>query len=240
MHHHIRMKSLAFALSIVFVAGSMLAPTANAATRAAAPASVLPLEGRVLETMNASGYTYLQIESGSQKAWVAAPELAVKVGDRVTVKDGAPMSNYHSKTLNRTFDVVYFAGSVTVNNRTAAASSSARTSKAAATVDLANIKRATNGHTVAEIYAGSAKLAGEKVTLRGRVVKYNSGIMGKNWLHIRDGSGAEGSNDLTITSQGKTKVGDLVLVTGVLAINRDFGGGYKYPIIIEDAVIVVE
>ena len=107
-------------------------------------------------------------------------------------------------------------------------------------MDLSNIKRAANGQTVAEIYAGSAKLAGEKVTFRGRVVKFNGGIMGKNWLHVRDGTGSDGSNDLTITSQGKAKVGDLVLVTGVLATNRNFGGGYKYPVIIEDATVVVE
>jgi len=240
MEHHVSMKSLAFVVSIVLVAGSMSTLTAHSATSAAATASAWPLAGRVVETMNAAGYTYLQIESGGRKVWVAAPELAVKTGDRVNVKDGAPMSNYHSKTLNRTFDVVYFAGSVTVNNQTAAAASTSKTGQAPAAVDLSNIKRAANGHTVAGIHAGSAKLAGEKVTLRGRVVKFNGGIMGKNWLHVRDGTGSDGSNDLTITSQGKAKVGDLVLVTGVLATNRNFGGGYKYPIIIEDAVIVVE
>ena len=234
------MKSPAFALSFILLAGSISAPTAHAATRASAPAPALPLEGRVAETMNASGYTYLQVESGNHKVWVAAPELAVKVGDQVTVKDGAPMTNYHSKTLNRTFDVVYFAGSVAVNNRPTAAAATPSASKAPAAVDLSNIKRAPNGQTVAEIYAGSAKLAGEKVTFRGRVVKFNGGIMGKNWLHVRDGTGSDGSNDLTITSQGKAKVGDLVLVTGVLATNRNFGGGYKYPVIIEEATIVVE
>jgi len=234
------MKSPAFALSFILLAGSISPITAIAAASASAKAPALPLEGRVVETMNASGYTYLQVESGSQKVWVAAPEIAVKTGDRVTIKDGAPMTNYHSKTLNRTFDVVYFAGSVAVNNRPTTAAATPPASKAPAAVDLSNIKRADNGHTVAEIYAASAKLAGEKVTLRGRVVKFNSGIMGKNWLHVRDGTGSDGSNDLTITSQGKTKVGDIVLVTGVLATNRNFGGGYKYAVIMEDATIVVE
>jgi hypothetical protein len=76
--------------------------------------------------------------------------------------------------------------------------------------------------------------------VRGRVVKFNAMIMGKNWLHVRDGSGADGTNDLTVTTATKARVGDLVLVTGVLKTDRDFGGGYKYSLIVEDATVVVE
>jgi hypothetical protein len=107
-------------------------------------------------------------------------------------------------------------------------------------VDLANIKRAPNGQTVAEIHANKTKLAGKPIALRGRVVKYNAQIMGKNWLHVRDGSGTEGTNDLTITTAATVKVGDLVLVTGTLAADRNFGSGYKYALIVEDAKVVVE
>jgi hypothetical protein len=175
----------------------------------------------------------------------AATELALKVGDKVSVPDAMAMANYHSKTLNRTFDVVYFANAVTVNGKPASAPAAAGGSAAAATrtgppLDLANIKRAPGGQTVAEIHAGSAKLAGKPIAVRGRVVKYNSGILGKNWLHVRDGSGSESTNDLTVTTQARVKVGDLVLVTGVLVTNRDFGSGYKYPLIVEDATVAVE
>ena len=106
--------------------------------------------------------------------------------------------------------------------------------------DLSGIKRADNGQTVAEIVTGKAKFAGKPVAVRARVVKYNTNILGKNWLHIRDGSGGEGTNDLTVTTAGTAKVGDLVLVTGVLATNRDFGSGYQYPLIVEGATVVVE
>jgi hypothetical protein len=71
-------------------------------------------------------------------------------------------------------------------------------------------------------------------------VKYNGGIMGKNWLHIRDGSGQEGNNDLTVTTDAPAKVGDTVLVKGKVSTDRDFGGGYKYPVIVEDAKVTVE
>lgn len=234
------------------IAGGACAVTVN--VNAAAKSSAAKdnrIEGTVVEAMSSGGYTYLRVDTGSGSVWAAAPEMAVKVGDRVVVSDAMPMTNFHSKTLNRTFDVVHFSGSVTVNGKTSAALGRAPSdlppghppaagAKGSAGVDLANIKRATNGKTVAEIHAGGAALAGKPVAVRGRVVKYNGGILGKNWLHIRDGSGAEGSNDLTVTSKDAAKVGDLVVVKGVLVANRDFGAGYKYPLMIEDAAIVVE
>jgi ribosomal protein S17 len=216
-----------------------------------APAKAGQFSGKVVETVNAASYTYVQIDTGSKKVWAAAPQFAVKTGDTVTVAEAMPMANYHSKTLNRTFDVVYFSGSVAVNGNQPNPGNAATGSlppghgtmpgpMKGAAIDLSGIKRAPNGQTVAEIYAGKATLAGKPIALRGRVVKYNAQILGKNWLHVRDGSGAEGSNDLTITTAATAKVGDLVLVTGTLVANRDFGSGYKYGLIVENAQVVVE
>lgn len=224
---------------------------ASAAPAVAAQANLL--EGKVVETMNAASYTYVQVETGGQKVWAAAPQFSVKAGDTVSIGDARPMPNYHSKTLNRTFDVVYFSGDVRVNGQRPAQDAAAAPSadlpaghpapgvKAGpAAPDLSGIKKAANGQTVAEIYADKAKLTGKPVAVRGRVVKFNAMIMGKNWIHIRDGSGAEGTNDLTLTTLDKAKVGDLVVITGELKANRDFGGGYRYPLIVEDAKVAVE
>lgn len=113
--------------------------------------------------------------------------------------------------------------------------------KAAAEVDLAGIARAEGGKTVAEVFAEKDALAGQSVTFRGKVVKTNPDIMGKNWLHVRDGSGAEGTNDLTITTAGTMpNVGDTVLVTGTVNLNKDFGMGYTYDVLVEDAQVTVE
>jgi hypothetical protein len=109
-----------------------------------------------------------------------------------------------------------------------------------ADVDLSGIEKAADGVTVAELFTAKDQLAGQPVTLRGKVVKVNAGIMGTNWLHIRDGSGEEGSNNITITTGQMADVGDLVLVTGVLTVNKDFGMGYQYDAIIENAEITVE
>lgn len=247
-------------LALVCTPGS----AANAAEKvaAAAPAQANAISGKVVETMNAASYTYVELDNGKAKLWAAAPQFAVKVGDSVVVADAMPMTKYHSKTLNRTFDVVYFSGHVTVNGAApmtavpAGPAMSAGASPAggalpqghpaipAATApigpDLKNIQRADGGQTVTEIVTGKAKFAGKSIAVRGRVVKFNGGILGKNWLHVRDGSGAEGTNDLTVTTDAVVKVGDLVLVTGMLASDRDFGSGYKYALIVENAKVVVQ
>ena len=111
---------------------------------------------------------------------------------------------------------------------------------AAGAIDLANIKKADNGKTVAEIYAAKAALSGKPVALRAKVVKINAQIMGRNWLHVRDGSGSDGSNDLTVTTDGMAKVGDTVLVQGTLVTDKDFGSGYKYDVLVEGATVKVE
>lgn len=108
-------------------------------------------------------------------------------------------------------------------------------------VDLSGIAKAEGGRTIAEVFADRAGLAGQAVVFRGKVVKVNPDIMGRHWLHVRDGSGAEGTNDLTVTTTGELpNVGDTVLVTGTIAIDKDFGMGYRYDIIVEDAEVQVE
>lgn len=234
---------------------------ATVKTAPVAPAKAPPagsVSGKVIETMDAASYTYVQIDTGPTKVWVAAPQFVVKAGDNVTVADALPMTNYQSRTLNRTFDVVYFSGSVAVNGVPIAGGAPAATGAAPAAgglpkghptkspaaaakgPDLAGIKRAEGGQTVAEIVTGKAKFSGKPIAVRGRVVKFNSGILGKNWLHVRDGSGSEGTNDLTVTTDAVVKVGDLVLVTGKLATDRDFGSGYKYALIVENAQVKAE
>jgi hypothetical protein len=109
-------------------------------------------------------------------------------------------------------------------------------------VSLTGITKAEGGKTIQEIFDEQTALAGSKVTVRGKAVKVNTGIMGKNWVHVRDGSGANGDNDLTITTTSPSlpDVGDLVLVTGTVALDQDFGVGYRYAVLLHDAEITLE
>lgn len=103
-----------------------------------------------------------------------------------------------------------------------------------------SVTKAKGGYTVEELYSNKDKLNGKQVSVRGKVVKFNSGIMGKNWVHVQDGTGKQGTNDVTATTNQNTKVGDIVLITGKLVTNKDFGAGYKYDVIIEEATVKIE
>jgi hypothetical protein len=199
--------------------------------------------GKVIETISTAGYTYVQVDTGTEKIWAAAPEFKIEVGETVTVPAGAPMNNYQSKSLNRTFDVVWFVPYIKSGTKDSMAPNS-RLKESLATdavplteTDLSNIKKAESGKTIAEIFAEKTSLGNKKVKVRGKVVKFSPEIMGKNWIHIQDGTGSKGTNDLTITTENTVKLGDIILVEGALVLNKDFGAGYKYDVIIEDAQI---
>ena len=236
--------------------------------------------GTALEIIKADRYTYVQVDIGTEKIWAATPEFRGKVGDTVVVPKGLAMQNFHSKTLERDFELVYFVGAITVAGDGQGPSQMAQTSfmhpprggKGGKTqmeargddkefsqqaqmpvahppmggkvsksqTEVSGVKKAKNGKTVAEVFAGKKDLAGKEVLVRGKVVKFMPKIMGKNWLHLQDGSGSEGTNDLTVTTNTIVKVGDLVLVSGVVSVDRDFGFGYSYEVIIEDAEVTVE
>ena len=93
--------------------------------------------------------------------------------------------------------------------------------------------------SVASINKDKAALSGKEVAVQGKVVKVNNGIMQRNFVHVQDGSGdaASGSNNLIITSKQTAAPGQTVKVVGKVTLNRDFGMGYSYPLLIEEAVI---
>jgi hypothetical protein len=240
-----------FLLTLLACLKTEAATTPEPATAAAQnPAGTGAIAGKVIETMNTSDYTYLQVDTGATKVWAAAPRFAVKVGDSVSIDSGMPMEKYHSKTLDRDFEVVYFTDRVAVKGAQSLAHNQTPELpknhppipglSTKAKVDLSGIQKAEGGKTVGEIFATKTKLAGKEVKVRGKVTKFNAQIMGKNWLHIKDGTGAEGTNDLLVTTDTEVKVGDLVLVSGVVGLDKDFGANYKYAVMLENAKVTVE
>ena len=107
-------------------------------------------------------------------------------------------------------------------------------------VDLTGITVAEGGQTVGDVYAKKAELSGKQVKIRGKVVKFSPMIMGKNWIHIQDGTGEAGANDLTVTTSAEANTGDTVLISGTLTTDKDFGYGYAYDVIVEEAEVTVE
>lgn len=95
----------------------------------------------------------------------------------------------------------------------------------------------TGMKTVESLNQNKATLAGQTVSAQGKVVKVNNGIMGRNFVHVQDGTGDASNNNLIVTSKQTANVGDQVSVSGVVAVNRDFGSGYSYPLLVEEATI---
>jgi hypothetical protein len=223
------------------------APASGAASASVAPeAGSQDITGPVLETMNSGQYTYVRVGSPSGEIWAAAQRFDVKVGDRVVIKPETPMRNFHSQTLNRDFPLIYFTTSIGKEGEQPAArgggqmpmapSHGSAPSSAAPAEPIAQPAGATS---IADVWAQRKALAGKTITAKGKVVKYNGEILGRNWVHLQDGTGkaADGSNDLTVTTTDETQVGDVITVTGKVSIDKDFTAGYAYPVILEDARI---
>lgn len=213
------------------------------------------ISGSVVETMNAIGYTYVLVDTDSEQVWAATPQFDVSVGDMVVVPEGMAMHNYYSQTLDRQFDVVYFVESI-LNASAATASTSGTpqgqmpaghppisgTTAAVTSVSVTDIDKLEDGMNIEEIYNARSELSGQEVKLRGQVVKFSPQIMGTNWIHLQDGSGSPeaGTHDLTLTSNTQLKVGDVVVASGKLTVDKDFGHGYAYDLIVENAVVSAE
>jgi hypothetical protein len=201
------------------------------------------LSGKVVETMDSGGYTYVQLETASgKKLWAAMPKTKITKGQNIALIPGATMPNFKSKTLKRTFDEIIFSPGL-LRVQTPDHNAEALGSKAQVVTTAEKIKVAkasgTNAYTVGEIYNNRNDLDKKNVVIRAKVVKISEGIMGKNWLHIQDGTGdtAKGTRDLVVTTADTASVGDVVTVNGRLAKDKDFGAGYKYKVIVEDAVV---
>jgi hypothetical protein len=211
------------------------------------------IKGKIVERLDAEPYSYLKLKTDKGEVWAAVPKADKAVGADVEVAGAMPMNDFESKTLKRKFELVYFGTLADPNAPVAAAPAggpgageppanmAAQHAQAAAgPSDVGSVKvpKATgaDARTVAEVFAQRAALKEKGVTIRGKVVKFNEGIMGRNWLHIRDGSGTAGKdNDLTITTAEKAAVGDVVVVKGKVQVDKDFGAGYSYPVIVEEA-----
>lgn len=181
----------------------------------------------VLETMDSGGYTYLKVDEGGTVYWAAAPAVKVAVGDSVSFTEQMKMVNFTSGTLSRTFDELMFVSGLK--------NSSVGPMSAPDTVELSeSIAKAEGGYTVEEVYARKDELKGKNVKVRGKVVKVSKNIMGTNWVHLRDGTGADGDNKLIFRSEtGIADVGTVVTAEGTLDTDKDFGYGYRYPVLVE-------
>jgi hypothetical protein len=232
---------LVIALCFLVVAVTGFAASENASSPQPAPQpspqkkEESSLSGKVLETMTSGGYTYAQIEKNGQKTWVAVPQTTITVGQEISFIPGTEMGAFESKTLKRKFDNIIFSPGI--SGQASKAHGTAMSGRAATEAENIRVQKAEgpNAYTIGELIANIAGLDKQKVVVRGKVVKVSEQIMGTNWIHIKDGSGK--NEKLVVTSQDLPKVGDIVTASGTLHKDKDFGSGYKYAVILENAAV---
>ncbi len=228
-----------------------------------AQASDSALTGTVVDTFDGGGYTYIQLDTGTETKWTAIGQAPVTVGEQVSLKPGPVMRDFHSRTLDRTFPEIIFSSGLIGADEAAASTSfggalqgegmgmmspmagleqaSGGSATAVAPLQEVAIEKVEgeNGYTIEEIFTQAADLSGKKVKIRGKAVKVSANIMGKNWIHLQDGTGnpANNSHDLVITSADMPETNSIIVIEGVIATDKDFGAGYKYNVILEEAVV---
>ncbi len=238
------MKKISFILVILISLSIIACNKENPKNDAAVPAGTHKIV--VKEFQNASGYTYILASEKGKDYWIAIKEMPVQKGDILYFTQSMEMKNFTSKTLNKTFDTILFVDHVTktpvkeppkVPNP---AISSAHQGVSAEKKENVHITPLKDGLTIEKIYEQRQDLNGKTVKVKGVVTKYNGGIMNRNWIHIQDGTGFENHYDIAVTTDQSARVGETIVVEGVLATDKDFGAGYRYDAIIENAKITTE
>jgi len=194
----------------------------------------------VKEVIQTSNYTYLQVAEEKKEFWIAVVRADHRPGDSLYYTNAMEMQNFASRELNRTFPTIYF-----VQDPTPHLVKNAPVSSEPLTPKKVQVKRWSEisvtpppgAITLEALYKEPSAYAGKRVTIRGVVTRFNDQIMNRNWLHLQDGTGYDEQFDLTVTTKDSITVGRTATFTGVIGLKKDFGSGYFYEVIMEEATM---
>lgn len=211
---------------------------------------------KVKEVEQVGSYTYLLVKAKGPEYWVAVPSMEASPGETYKYQGGMLMQEFYSKELDRTFDKVVFLEAIFAENSTPAlppqgaaqgsmqgatsGSMQGATAGSNVAVEKSNVQvDAGEGTiTISELFSNPDSYEGKTIQVKGEVTKFNPAIMERNWVHLQDGTEFEGKFDLTATSIESFEVGSIVTLEGILALNKDFGYGYSYELLLEKATAV--
>ena len=191
------------------------------------------------EALDGGNYTYINVDESGNKYWMAIPSTPVKVGETYYYDGGMKMKNFESKELERTFDLIIFAEGIRVTEKAVAIKqNNPHSNSDISAIETIKIEKPANGTSLSELFSNKESYSKKTIIVKGRVVKVNNGIMSKNWVHISDGTQFEGKKSLTVTTLEVIKVGDIVTFEGVIILDKDFGQGYIYDILLEEGKLI--
>jgi hypothetical protein len=200
-------------------------------------------KGVVQEVLQTTNYTYLLVAENKTETWLALPKMEANKGESYYYTEGMEMKNFESKELGRIFETVYFIESVSKTLQKNTSESMAYPHSSMTTKvekHEVDIQPVSGGITIADLFANKATYEGKTVKVKGEVTKFNGSIMKRNWVHLQDGTEHDGKFDLTVTTVIEVPVGEIMTFEGVVALNQDFGYGYSYEVLLENAVLIRE
>ncbi|MCE1199394.1 MAG: hypothetical protein LWW85_10535 [Marinilabiliales bacterium] len=236
------MKSiLYFSVALLLLAGCNQATVKKTDNKPSQSATMAPGTHTVVakDFLQTSGYTYLLLTENGKEYWAAVSRFEPEKGKTYYYRDGMEMTNFKSKELNRVFDSIQFIQDLSdqpvkekpqVKLTTKGRQNMAR-------VEGLKVEPAAGAIKIGDLFAKKAELSGKKVKVTGQVIKFSAEIMNKNWVHLQDGSGDDNTFDLVVTTKETVAVGTVVTFEGTLTLDKDFGYGYKYDLLVEEALL---
>lgn len=195
----------------------------------------------VNEYISGGTYAYLNVSENNESYWMAIPNMDVKKGDTYFYNGGMVMKDFKSEQLNKVFDEITFVEGIRTSEELMAKPQNDGHNHAAPKPIIdenIKIEKAKNGISISELLSDKTAFSGKEVILKGKVIKVNNGIMKKNWVHIADGTQFEDKKSITITTQEMVEVGDIVTFKGEIVLDKDFGYGYVYDILLEEGNLI--
>ena len=208
----------------------------NTALSQTVPASSDVHTVNVLEVLPTSKYVYLKVDEKGEEFWIATSKKDVLVGETYFYKNGILKTNFESKEHNRVFDKVYLVANIVPANHGNQTSIENPEIEKQTEVESPSQIEVEGSIKISELVNNKSKYDGKEIQISGRCNKLNPNIMGRNWIHLKDGS--KDDFDLVITSEHAVPEGHIVTMKGTVVLDKDFGAGYKYDLIIENGEIV--
>ncbi len=191
----------------------------------------------VLEALPTSRYVYLRVKEGEHEYWIATSKQEVNVGEKYFYKSGIFKRNFKSTEHNRVFEELYLVSSIVPADHSKMMTATGEQAvEMPSTADVQKMVNVPGSIKIAELVARADQYAGKEVQVSGLCTKVNPNIMDRNWIHLKDGS--KDDYDFVVTSSVLIPEGHVVTLKGTLAVNKDFGAGYRYEVIVENAEIV--
>lgn len=193
----------------------------------------------VNEVLPTAKYVYLNVNEGENQFWIATGKQEIKKGATYFYRGGLLKTNFESKEYKRIFDKIYLVSSLVAENHGSNTLPTLSQNSISASPAPENVPSAAprkGSIKIADLVKNPKKYEGKTVQISGKCVKVNPNIMNRNWIHIQDGS--QDDFDLVITSSSQVAVGAQLTMEAVVVLNKDFGAGYRYDLILENGTIV--